>query len=517
VSVFVSIDFNEQERGMTEQVSIFRVSPLRSSYVVGWFAAALIFGSACAIVGLPLIYAAIAFSLVVIFASVVGSFPSIVMAASVWALALIPFGYGIETGVLPKLFADEILLLSYLVVLLPMYVLTDRVWQAGFGKYFWILAAFVVCQCLSLLVVTDLIAFRNLLETYILGPMLLVVFLQEASNTDQDEFFANAVVWLTVTIAVLSVVERVVQRNPILEQMELEGSFPYLSPRIVALTAGVYRPYVTFIHPSETGTFMALGLPFALRSWMMRRSWLPAVQVLSIAAGLAVNGTRGVWVGVALSLLLLARNPLRIVLTAIPVAGLGGGLAYAALKDTPFMQRAVDLNDLLGRFVYWGLGARIFADHKILGVGHMQFHNVYLDYVQDVSELAKVSIKQIYVLDNIYLTTLVEHGIIGFAGLIAFFLATGVLLTRLHKKLSQTGLTGEASLVQAALLVLVVYIVSGFFADINQFAKATKFFFILIGFSLGAGARSLRAEKPASPNAADISEPMYARGWGARR
>ena len=498
---------------MTIQPAIFGYTPIRFRSVVGWLTAALVLGCAAALAGPPIFYGFIGLALFVIFAGIVMHYPLAVMVASVWALALCPFGFGIETGVLPKLFADEILLLPYIAILLPMYWATERVWQTGFSKYLLIVAGFVFCQCLSLLIHTDLIAFRNMLETYILGPMLLVVFLQEAANTDCDEWFSKAVIWLTVLIAVLSVVERVLQRNPILERMELEGGFQYLSPQIVAITEGVYRPYVTFFHPSETGTFMAMGLPYAIRGWMRQRNWLPIVQIMLIVAGLGVNATRGVWVGAALSLLLLARNPIMIVVSTIPAVGLGGSLAYVALKSTPFMQRLLDANNLLGRLIYWQLGADVFSDNKTLGVGHMQFQKVYLDYVHDQSEIAQISITQIHVIDNIYLTTLVEHGVVGFVGLIALFICTGILLKRFRKRLLDLGLVRQASLVQATQLVLVVYAVSGFFADVNEFTKVTKFFFILVGFGLGTAMRSLRADErgKAKVTASSFLEPEFVR------
>jgi hypothetical protein len=494
---------------MTTQQATFHALPIRARAIAGWFAAALVVGSVGALAGLPLFFALLGIALIVVYANAVTYFPSAVMIASVWVLALSPFSFGIETGVVPKLFADEMLLLLYLVVLLPIYWTTDRVWQKGFHKYFGVLGFFLVCQCASVAVGTDLIAFRNLLETFVLGPLLLVLFLQEAANTDRDELFADAVIWLTVVIAALSIVERAFQRNFILEKMQAEAGFQYFSSEIIALTEGVYRPYVTFFHPSEAGTFMAMGLPFVVRGWMRRKDWLSAALVLLAFAGLGVNATRGVWVAAGLSLLLLVRNPLKIIGTALPIVSLGGLAGYLALRSTPFMQRLTDLNNLLARFTYWKLGIDVFGDHKLLGVGHMQFQKVYLDYVHYLSDSAQFDITQIFVLDNIYLTTLTEHGLVGFIGLVVFFVCTGILLVRLRESLLRAGLVSQASLIRTAQLVLVVYAVSGFFADVNQFTKATKFFFIVIGFALGSGARSLRMAKGVEIN--DVFELEHAR------
>jgi hypothetical protein len=476
---------------MTTTRTAFYGTLVQFQGLAAWMTCALILGIVGALAGLPFFYALITIAALVIFASVVAQFPSKVMVASVWALALCPFSYGIETGFLPKIFGDEMLLLLYLAVLIPVYLVSQRAWQSGLGMYLWGVVLFVAFQCISLFVGTDLIAFRNFLETDILGGMLLVLFMQETSNADCDESFANGIIWLTVVIAVLSALERGFQRNPILERLELETGFLYFSPQIIALTEGVYRPYVTFFHPSETATFMAMGIPFAVRAWLLRRCWLRMIPVLLIAAGLFVNATRGVWVAVAVSLLLLARRPILIVVSAIPALGIGGFVAYLVLRSTPFMQRLSDLNNLLARFVYWQLGFDVFADNKLLGIGHMQFQKVYLDYVHDLNDAVHVDIKQIYVMDNMYLTTLVEHGALAFIALIVFIVITARMLSHYRSKLLAAGLLREASLLRATQLVLAIYALSGFFADVHQFTKASKFFFILIGFGIGTGHRSL--------------------------
>ena len=98
-------------------------------------------------------------------------------------------------------------------------------------------------------------------------------------------------------------------------------------------------------------------------------------------------------------------------------------------------------------------------------------------------------------IDNIYLTTLAEHGIVGFVGLIAFLICTGILLKRFRTRLLDLGLVRQASLIQATQLVLVIYAVSGFFADVNEFTKVTKFFFILLGVGLGTAMRAFRTNE----------------------
>jgi hypothetical protein len=267
----------------------------------------------------------------------------------------------------------------------------------------------------------------------------------------------------------------------------------YLSPELARITGGVYRPYVSFFHPSEAGTFMALGVPFAVRRWMQRRSWLALLGLTTIAAGLLVNATRGVWFGIAIATLLLVRNAWLVTAAITPIAAIGGTVAYLAFEATPFMQRLTDPNNLYSRFVSWSLALKIFVAHPILGVGHMQFGTVYLDYVQDLSNVAHFDIAKVSVADNMYLTTTVEHGALGLATLIGIMLATALLLKNFRTRLLALGRVQEAGLAQCALQALVIYSATGCFADLDLFTKATKYMFILVGLGLGAGARYIVA------------------------
>src|SRR5271168_5248595 len=103
--------------------------------------------------------------------------------------------------------------------------------------------------------------------------MLLVLVLQEAANSNA-EAIGRYLVWITVGIAALSLVERIVQRNPFVENTPL-----YISTALLRAAGGVYRPYVSFFHPSETGAFMALGTPFVVRHWLYSKSWVSALAV----------------------------------------------------------------------------------------------------------------------------------------------------------------------------------------------------------------------------------------------
>ena len=477
----------------------YRLSPSIASVAV-WIAIALLVGCVLTLTGLPGVYAALALALLVVFGVAAAHYPAPVLAAGIWCLGLCPFVWGLQTGVLPKLFGDESLLLLYLAVSPFLYLFTARLPWPGFNGLYVVLALYVCTQALSFAIAPlDLIAFRNFLETAILGAMLLVLVLNEAANSEPEKI-GTTIVWLTTVIAALSIVERIVQRNPI---MEHATDFTYMSSRVVQLTEGVYRPYVSFFHPSEAGTFMALGLPFALRNWVRRRSAASAMVLAVIAAGVLVNDTRGAWAGAAVAVLFSGRNAWKVLSKVVLTGAVGTGITYFFLGNTAFMQRLTDPANLYGRFEYWKAALRAFADHFWLGVGHMQFQQVYLSYIQDLGNNVRMDLATVNVVDNMYLTTLVENGLLGFIALIGLLLYLAVLLRQYRKELEICGLSAEASLVRCSELALAAYAVSGVFADLNLFTKVTKYFFILVGLGLAAGARARKLRQ--GGNGSDVA------------
>jgi hypothetical protein len=467
--------------------------------VLLWTGIALLAGWVLAQTGITGFCAVLSLALLVIFGGAAAHYPAPVMAAAIWCLGLCPFFLGLQTGVLPKLFGDETLLLLYLAVSPFLYLFTARLACPGFNGLYAALALYVCMQALSFAIAPlDLIAYRNFLETAILGPMLLVLVLNEMANSE-PQMIGTTIVRLTTVIAALSIVERIVQRNPIVEHLT---PFDFMSAQIVQLTEGVYRPYVSFFHPSEAGTFMAMGVPFAVRKWVQRKSLASAMVLAVIAGGLLVNATRGAWAGVAVAVLLLSRNVWKVLAKLLVTGAVGAGAAYFVVANTPFLRRLTDPSNLYYRFEYWRVALRAFADHLWLGVGHMQFRQVYLFYLQDLSNDVRIDAK-IDVVDNVYLTTLVEHGLLGFIALIGLLLYMAALLRRARKELESRGLVAEASFVQCSELALVTYAVTGLFADLNLFTKATKYFFILVGLGLASGARAHKLRRPG--NASDVA------------
>lgn len=448
----------------------------------------LLFGTVFTLTGISGIFASLLFPVLVVFAVVAAKFPIPLMGFSIGWLALCPFTWGVQTGLFFRLFADETPVLLYLAVFPFLYLFTARAWQRGFGALYLILLALVSAMALSFVSHVDLAAYRTFVSTYVLGAMLLVLILQEAANSN-GEAIGRYIIWTTVAIAVLSMVERIFQRNPF-----VEGTPLYISAEVVRVANGVYRPYVSFFHPSETGTFMALGAPFVVRRWLHCRSWASALAVCTVTAGLVVNGTRGVWFGLFIATLFaaLAVRKARLWISAmVPVVATGAWIGYQAFRSSRFMMRASDPTDLYSRLETWGTATKIFLAHPLIGFGYGNFTQAYLNYVQDPA--------RVFTADNMFVSTAVENGLVGLVALIGFLTVALILLKRTRLQLYNRGLTARASFVRCAELALLSYIAIGCFADIQEFRKVTKYLFILAGLGLAERVRYDVAISTAGP------------------
>jgi len=418
----------------------------------------------------------------VIFVAFAMKFPVYAMGAGICSLGLFPFTWGLQTGMSYTLFADESVLILYLLAFPFLYLVTNRVWQPGFMNLYIALGVLVCTLGVSLAAAPDIFAVRTFLSTFGIGVLLLVLFLQEGSNSNPEET-GEFVVWIIVLVAALSLIERVVQRNPFVEHTPL-----YMSAEFVRINHGAYRPYVSFFHPSETGAVMAVGNPFVLRAWPRRRSLLSLLCVGIVAAAILVNATRGVWVGlfvaalVAVSGVRNARKWLSMLLALAIAAGTSG---YLMLRNAPFFQRLSDPTDLYERLHTWVVAAQLLLAHPLFGIGSFNLVKAYVEFTGDS--------KGGFTADNMFVSTLAETGLLGFVSFVTILALSLALLRRYRKDLAAYGLSVESSFVRCTELALICYIFTGCFADTQSFRKLAKFIFILIGLGLAQGAYVLRS------------------------
>jgi O-antigen ligase len=448
----------------------------------------VLLGTVFGLSGVAGIFASALLPLLVVLAVVAAKFPIPLLGFSIAWLALCPFTWGMQTGLFFRLFADETPLLLYLAVVPFLYVFTARVWHRGFGALYFTLLALVSALAVSFVSHVELVAYRNFVSTYVLGAMLLVLILQEAANSDAESI-GSFIIWITVAIAALSIVERIFQSNPF-----VENTPSYVSAELVRVTAGVYRPYVSFFHPSEAGAFMALGTPFVVRGWLQRRTWVSALTVCTAAAGLFVNGTRGVWFGLFIAALLAAlavRRAWLWISVTVPVLATVAWIGYLAFRSSRFMTRLSNPEDLYSRLETWRIAAQVFLVHPLLGVGFGNFRPAFSNYVQNATTVATA--------DNIFVSTAVENGLVGLLALTGFFTVALILLRRTRLELDNRGMTAGVSFVRCAELALIGYIAIGCFADLQDFRKVTKYMFLLVGLGLAERVRHAVASSGPAP------------------
>ncbi len=451
-------------------------------------AAALLLGVVLVFAGVTGMSVATALCVFLVFAVFAAKLPISAVGFSLVCLALCPFTWGLQTGFFIRLSADETPLILYLAVFPFIYLFTARTWQRGFGALYVVLLVLVSALALSFVSRVDLVAYRTFISTYVLGAMLLVLILQEAANSN-PEAIGRYIVWITVAIAALGMVEWIFQRNPYAENTHF-----YITAEQLRVARGAYRPFVSFFSPSETGAFMALGTPFVVRYWLQRRSWVSVFAVCTVAVALFVNGTRGVWFGVfiaALLAVLAVRRAWLWISVTVPVLATGAWIVYQAFKNTPFMMRIANPTDLYSRFEAWATATRIFLKHPVLGVGYGNFLRAYADYVQDPNS--------VYTADNMFVSTAVENGLVGLIALIGFLIFALTLLRRTRINLYSRVLTARASFVRCAELALISYIAIGCFVDIQEFRKVTKYVFILAGLGLAERVRYGVRDTTAAP------------------
>jgi O-antigen ligase len=152
--------------------------------------------------------------------------------------------------------------------------------------------------------------------------------------------------------------------------------------------------------------------------------WLSGGLMVVFATGMIVSGTRGSWVATiaALMLVYLPRLKARHLLTIVLVVmlGIGGVLQIPAVANFVYFRTSDAVSSGgAGRINIWLVSWQMFLQHPVLGIGwRMQ------EYIMDIRDLELVPQNvnwddyrgfQPRLAHNIYLQTLVELGLIGFA------------------------------------------------------------------------------------------------------
>jgi len=317
--------------------------------------------------------------------------------------------------------------------------------------------------------------------------------------------FATALVWCGVVVALLAVVERVTRVNVFwrlstflpLDMIADEGS---------DFRAGGYRSYASSQHPIALSVMLCILIPVAIylavygrrpvNEWTRRIVYGLASAALLMGVLAAVSRTAVVVLAIMTLMTLLVRPYLALTLIGLALpAVVIGFLALPKVFDTLFAS-FLDLDALVASQKTspgWG-GAGRLADLEP-ALAQVAVHPFFGTGVG--SRIVVGDERNAFILDNQFLGTLMEVGVVGVIGLCALVVVPGIMLLRFAFTTARHE-PRYAFLAFALAVSCAGYVAALFFYDALGFYQTVFVFFFL----LAIGAWLLTASPPALAAAA---------------
>ncbi len=230
------------------------------------------------------------------------------------------------------------------------------------------------------------------------------------------------------------------------------------------------RVSATAVHPIEFGVVMAAVFPIALHrtinDWRAMWTWVPTI-LIGIAIPLSVSRSAVLVTGVALVILFIGWPVVwrRRALLVAPMAIIAMRVAVPGLVGTIVSLFTNFLNDpsITGRTDDYTVVLALYGDHPWFGRGLFTFVPRYYR-----------------ILDNQFLMSLVELGLIGFIAMVTFFLA-GYFSARGARRRSRDPRSRNLALSLSASIAGIVLSYATF--DAWGFPMAAGMTFLLIGMA----------------------------------
>ena len=292
----------------------------------------------------------------------------------------------------------------------------------------WFFLAYVAAEAVSTLFSVN--QGQSLLFSKRVLLIAIVYFFASLATTRRTARWYIAVLLGSPAIVALIGIFKLVLSDP--ETTRRLGIFQFYmtTSELMMCAALLFAPFV--IHPKTPSTIR----------------WICMICLIPILISLYATVTRGAYLAAAAGIIFIAfvRNkkllvPLLVLIVLV--------LLFAPPYVQDRLRSIVDMShpENASRLMLWKAGLKIFADHPIVGVGDIDLHDLFVQYIPPGPEITWGHVH------DVPLQILVTLGAIGFVAFVTLFVR--ILLTewRIYRKVKDDWLAG--SFVLGALAVLV--------------------------------------------------------------
>lgn len=314
-------------------------------------------------------------------------------------------------------------------------------------------------------------------------------------------FFNVSLLWLGVYLAITAV-------------LEVRGFHSLVFPRFISDPEFVEfygRGRGPLLNPAGNGIVLTMSLVVAAVRFFEGGRLGKVVYAgigLVLAAGIYATLTRSVWLGAAaaLGVLALIYTPRWFrVLGLVAVVGLGGVMTTGLKDEILSLKRdknlsaadaakSVSLRPLLALVAF-----EMFKTHPIAGhgYGHYKEHAPVYHTVRDYD--LPLEQARPYIQHNVWLSILVDTGLVGLSLMLALFAIFGIFGWKLAAV--STATSAERELGMVAMGLLVAYVINGLFHEVSIIEMIHMYLFFTAGLLVSAMMRN-DAPEPAEPERA---------------
>ncbi|MCA9137352.1 MAG: O-antigen ligase family protein [Planctomycetales bacterium] len=248
------------------------------------------------------------------------------------------------------------------------------------------------------------------------------------------------------------------------------------------------------MNPSGNGILISMGLTAAaiglIKSRRERRLFY-SVVVACLLVGVYATLTRSAWMGgiAAIGIVGFVHSPRWVRVMSLGVAVLIVGIASTSLKDKIFRlkrdenlsaadsEKSVKLRPLLA-IVAW----EMFKDRPITGHGYGHYEIKHRTYHDDRGYKMPLGQARPYTQHNVFLSILVDTGIIGLVLFSAWFLSTAAIAWKLSRDGSACQESRSVGLVMMG--TMLAYLCNGMFQDATIIPMVHMFLFFGVGVTV---------------------------------